>query len=296
MAIPLFINPAAGRGRAGKKMSSLKRLLDANLIEYEIVVSSFAGEVEELVATATSGGAERVIVVGGDGTVHEAINGICRSGGNTALGVVPIGTGNDFAKACAIPSHWEDAATLLADRIRSDAPLRTIDIGRMNDRYFVNCAGIGFDAKVSQIAQSIRLPVGDLVYLLAVFRGMWEGVATPNLQIAYLGETYEGPVTLVNVSNGEWVGGMFHIAPGARNDDGLLNLVYAGAVTRKRVLTLLPKIFAGTHYAEPEVTNRAIRRCTIVAASPVHSHLDGEVQPMQTWFEIEIVENGLRLL
>ena len=142
----------------------------------------------------------------------------------------------------------------------------------------------------------MRWPIGDLVYLVAVFRGMWAGVGTPELQIAYAGETYEGSVTLVNISNGEWVGGMFHIAPGARNDDGELNIVYADAVTRRRVLSLLPKLLRGKHLREPEITHRRIKRCTIVAASPVPSHLDGEIQSLQTCFDIEIVESGLRLL
>jgi len=296
MSIPLYVNPVAGRGRARSSIASLRRLLDSNQIDYELIRSSFSGDIEEQIAATTGAGTGQVIVAGGDGTIHEAVNGIMRGGGTAALGVIPIGTGNDFVKACSIPLHWEDAATLLADRIRSNAPNRAVDIGRMNDRYFANGAGIGFDAKVTQIAQNIRWPIGDLVYLIAVFRGMIEGISTPDLQIAYLGETYEGPVTLVNISNGEWVGGMFHIAPGARNDDGALNLVYANAVSRRRILSLLPKILRGKHLQEPEVTHRAVKRCTIVAASPVPSHLDGELQPLQTYFETTIVENGLRLL
>ena len=296
MSIPLYINPLAGRGRAGKCVASLRRLLDSNQIDYELITSSFSGDIEEQIAATTRSGVDRVIVAGGDGSIHERVNGVQRGGGSAALGVIPIGTGNDFAKACSIPLHWEDAATLLADRIRSDAPIRSVDIGRVNERFFANCAGIGFDAKVTQIAHNMNWPIGDLVYLIAVFRAMWDGVITPELQIAYLGETYEGPVTLVNVSNGEWVGGMFHIAPGARNDDGELNLVYAGPVTRRRILTLLPKLLSGTHLGQAEITDRVIKRCTIVSAAPVPSHVDGEIQPLQTFFEIEVVENGLRLL
>ncbi|MBT8080224.1 MAG: diacylglycerol kinase family lipid kinase [Gammaproteobacteria bacterium] len=296
MAIPLFINPTAGRGRAGKSTASLRLLLDANEIDYNLIESSFSGDIEEQVAATTSNGVREIIVAGGDGSIHEAVNGVMRGGGTAALGVIPMGTGNDFVKSCSIPLHWEDATTLLADRIRSGAPIRSVDIGRMNERFFSNGAGIGFDAQVTRIAQNMRWPIGDLVYLLAVFRGMWAGIGTPELQIACLGETYEGSVTLVNVSNGEWVGGMFNIAPGARNDDGELNLVYADAVSRRRVLSLLPKLLRGTHLREPEITHRQIKRCTIIAAAPVPSHLDGEIQPLQTCFDFEIVENGLRLL
>ena len=174
--IPLFVNPIAGRGRAGRNLASLRNLLDANEIDYNLVLSNAAGDIEEKVLEAVSGGAMQVIVAGGDGSVHEAVNGILTSGEPAALGVIPIGTGNDFAKACAMAPHWEDAAVLLADRIRSDTPVHAIDVGRMNDRYFANGVGIGFDAKVNAIARSLKLPIGDLVYLRAVFRAMWDGV------------------------------------------------------------------------------------------------------------------------
>lgn len=294
--IPLFVNPIAGRGRAGKKLAFLRNLFEANDIDYDLTRSVAPGDIESRVLQSVSGGARQVIVAGGDGSVHEAVNGIMRSGEPAALGVIPIGTGNDFAKACAVSPHWEDAAILLADRIRSETPVHYVDVGRMNDRFFANGVGIGFDAKVNAIARGLRLPIGDLVYLVAVFQAMWDGVITPQMSIRYGGNTYEGPMTLANVSNGEWVGGMFNIAPGAKNDDGMLDLVCAGPVSRMRILMLLPKLIQGTHIGEPEITRNAVRNCEIVAASPVPSHLDGEVQPLQTRFRIEVLQRALRLL
>lgn len=295
-AIPLFVNPMAGRGRAGKRMPSLAKLLDANGIAHAMTTSDAPGDLEQKVFDAVTDGARELIVAGGDGSIHEVVNGIFRAGGDAALGVIPIGTGNDFAKACSIPLYWEDAAILLADRLRSNTPTRSIDVGRVNDRFFANGAGIGFDAKVNHIARNVRLPIGDLVYLIAVFKALWDGVITPELSIRYAGETRDGPLTLANVSNGPWVGGMFHIAPMARNDDGELDLVLADPVSRSRVLTLLPRLIQGTHIAEAEISHAAIRKCEIVASAPVPSHLDGEVQPMLTHFDIEILDGALRLL
>ena len=173
---------------------------------------------------------------------------------------------------------------------------RLIDVGMMNDRYFANGAGIGFDAKVTRIAESIRLPIGDLVYLVAVFRGLWEGVTTPELRIDYGNESYCGPLTLAAVANGDWVGGMFQIAPMARNDDGALNLVYAKPVGTLRVLALIPRLLQGTHINQPEVVTAKVKRCEIVSTAPIPSHLDGELQPMYSEFSIHIIESGLRLL
>ena len=295
-AIPLFFNPAAGRGRSGRRVASVSSILKANGIAHTPVASRAPGHIETLVLDAINDGHRRLLIAGGDGSVHEAVNGILRSGCEVEFGVIPTGTGNDFAKASSIPLFWEDAATLLADRISSGAPGRQIDAGRCNDRYFANSAGIGFDAKVSRMARRIRLPIGELVYLLAVLRGMWDGIATPHVTLSFGDKCFDGELTLASFSNGPWVGGMFHIAPMAHNDDGLLDLVYAKAVTRRRIMSLLPKIMQGTHIDEPEVYWSPIKKCELVADAPVPSHLDGEIQPLQTHFRIEVLSGALRLL
>ena len=294
--IPLFLNPVAGRGRAGRHIRQISSLLDSLGIHHDVFQSEAAGNLESGVFDAMMSGAERIMVAGGDGSIHEVVNGILRSERTVELGVIPIGTGNDFAKACSIPVDWKEAATQLAGRLQSDTPARSIDAGRMNDRFFANGAGIGFDAKVTRIAQDIRWPVGDLVYLAAVFKAMIDGVTTPHVTMKFSGQTIEGPITLANVSNGAWVGGMFHIAPMARNDDGELDLVFAAAVSRLRIIALLPKLLRGTHIDQPDISHSRITRCEITSATPVASHLDGEVQPLQTHFEIEILKGALRLL
>jgi len=294
--VPLFINPVAGRGRARREMSSIRDLLNARGVAAELLESTAVGDLEERIFSASVAGADRVIIAGGDGSVHEAVNGLLRAGGNTALGVIPLGTGNDFAKASSIPLHWENAATLLANRLCDQVPIRYVDAGRMNERFFANGAGIGFDAKINRIASNLNLPIGDLVYLIAVFKGMWDGVITPKVKLTYDGGEYAGPVTLANVSNGPWVGGMFHIAPMAKIDDGSLDLVFVSPVNRLRILALLPKLIKGEHIDEEEVCCVAIRNFELIADAPVPSHLDGEVQPLQTEFRIELLEGALRLL
>jgi YegS/Rv2252/BmrU family lipid kinase len=294
--IPLFLNPVAGRGRAGRHIRQISSLLDSLGIHHDVFQSEAAGNLESRVFDAMMSGAERIMVAGGDGSIHEVVNGILRSERTVELGVIPIGTGNDFAKACSIPVDWKEAATQLASRLQSNTPARSIDAGRMNDRFFANGAGIGFDAKVTRIAQDIRWPVGDLVYLVAVFKALIDGVTTPHVTMKFSGQTIEGPITLANVSNGAWVGGMFHIAPMARNDDGELDLVFAAAVSRLRIIALLPKLLRGTHIDQPDISHSRVTRCEITSATPVASHLDGEVQPLQTHFEIEILKGALRLL
>lgn len=219
-----------------------------------------------------------------------------RSAKNAALGVIPTGTGNDFAKAAGIPLDWEHATQFLADRIANDESPRKIDVGRFNDRYFANGAGVGFDATATRVARSIRLPIGDLVYLLAIFRTMFDGIATPTLTITADDFSWNGPLTLAAISNGPWVGGMFHIAPMASNSDKVLELLIAKPVTRRRILTLLPKLMNGKHIDEPEILHRSVTKVKIRSESPLPSHLDGEVQPLQAAFDIEVLPGALDLL
>jgi diacylglycerol kinase (ATP) len=294
--IHLFLNPTAGRGRAGRRQARILELLKGDGLPVELHRSVAIGDLEEQVQKHVDRGATRIVVAGGDGSVHEAVNAMMRAGREVALGVIPTGTGNDFAKACDIPLNWEHAARLLADRLAAGQNARTIDIGTMNDRFFANGAGIGFDAKTTRIARSYRLPIGNLVYLLAIFQAMVDGIATPRLEISSSDFWWDGPATLASISNGPWIGGMFHIAPMARNDDGQLELLVAEPVSRRRILSLLPKLMSGEHLGEMEIRHQAATAVTVSSSEPVASHLDGEVQPLQQRFVIGVLEGALRLL
>jgi YegS/Rv2252/BmrU family lipid kinase len=294
--VSLFINPTAGRGRAGRRLSRIQEIFVESGIEIDLHASRAMGDLEELVHAEVCAGADRIIVAGGDGSIHEAVNGIMRAEPTARLGIIPTGTGNDFAKACAIPLDWEHATRLLAKRLSANAISRRIDIGRMNDRYFANGAGIGFDAKVTRVAQSYQWPIGDLVYLYAIFRCMADGIATPDMTLVTDHLQWSGPVTLVSISNGPWVGGMFHIAPMADNSDGQLELIIADPVSRLRITSLLPKLMRGKHMREHEITHTSVRRVRIEASAAVPSHLDGEVQPLATSFDIDVLAAALDLL
>ena len=294
--VHLFLNPTAGRGRAGRRAERILGLLHEGGLRVQMHLSCARGDLEEQVLTQVEAGAQRIVVAGGDGSIHEASNGVMRAQGQASLGVIPTGTGNDFAKASEITLDWEAATRDLAGRIADGEHYRTVDIGRINDRFFANGAGIGFDARVTKIAQSYRAPIGDLVYLLAVFRSMLGDIATPRMRIETPDRSWDGPITFANVANGPWIGGMFHVAPMAKNNDGAFDLLVVDPVSRRRILMLLPKLLAGTHIPEPEIDHARVKRMTVVADEPVVSHLDGEIQPDQRRFEIEILAGALRLL
>ena len=122
------------------------------------------------------------------------------------------------------------------------------------------------------------------------------GVATPRLQINADGFSWDGSLTLAAISNGPWVGGMFHISPMASNNDKQLELIIAKPVTRRRILTLLPKLMSGEHMQEPEIVHRPVTALTIKAELPIPSQLDGEMQPLQTDFDLTVLPGALDLL
>ena len=294
--VHLFLNPAAGRGRAGRRARRINDLLVRAGEHVEMQLSTAVGDLEEQVRRSVERGVQRIVVAGGDGSVHEAVNGIMRAGGTAALGVVPTGTGNDFAKAAGIPLDWQHATELLADRIMANERTRCIDIGRMNDRYFANGAGIGLDAKVTRIARSYRLPIGDLVYLIAILRTMLDGIASPRMRITTASGVREGPITLANVANGDWIGGMFNIAPDARHDDGIFDLLIVDPVSWRRILQLLPRLMAGTHMREKEISHEHVTEVLVEADEAVECHLDGEILPPLQRFEISILPGALQIL
>lgn len=292
----LFVNPIAGRGRTRRRLAGIVRILDAAGTVADIRTSRGIGDLEAQVRDAVNAGVQRVLVAGGDGSIHEAVNGILSADGKAALGVIPTGTGNDFAKACGIPLDWRRATGELGARLQAGDPLRRVDAGRMNGRWFANGAGIGFDAKVTRAAQSCRLPLGGGVYLLTVLRCLVDGITTPRMSIRADGVSWDDAVTLASIANGPWVGGLFHIAPMAENDDGAFDLVIAAPVTRRRVLVLLPKLLGGRHLGQPEISHHRVSKLTISADADTPSQLDGEVQPLTRSFEIELLPGALDLL
>ena len=294
--ISVLLNPVAGRGRAAKRAADIVEILQSGGISSKLIQSTAVGDLEHLAFDISKSSGDRIIVAGGDGSVHEVVNGILKAGGNAGLGIIPIGTGNDFAKASHTPLDWRKATTALAARLFRGEPVRKIDAGRMNDRFFANGVGIGFDAKINRIAKKYQWPIGDIVYLFAVLEGLWDGVITPNVEMTYDSVRFDGPVTLANISNGPWVGGMFHIAPMANNSDGRMELLVVKPVTRRRIVTLLPKLMDGEHMQETEIVHRPVTALRIKAEIPIPSHLDGEVQPLQTDFELTVLPEALDLL
>ncbi len=286
----LLINPVAGRGAGRTLAEKIQACLCELKIDFETQFTHAPREAIELVERGAVTH-NRILVAGGDGTWFEAVNGAMRATQRPTLGLIPIGTGNDFSKMLGFGNDWRAACRTIAS-----GHSRKVDIGRCNGTYFANGAGIGFDAQVAREAQRIRYLRGNAVYLLAVARTLLLRYATPHVTIEHDTGTLQQTITLLAVANGRCYGGAFHIAPNAAIDDGYLELVCARGLGRLHILRLLPKVLSGRHIGDPAITTLRTRRVTIRSTVPLPLHLDGEVIADEaTHLEIELLPRALNV-
>ena len=279
----VIVNPASGRGRAKKRIPAIERILRASGLDFDLVLSKRTWHTAELAEAAAREGLDAVIAAGGDGTVNETINGLmhARQGGfvNTALGVLSIGTGNDFAASLNLPVKLEEAIQAIV----SNTP-KFVDIGLLKgcalpkERYFGNCVGVGFDAAGGILAEKITWTAGFLAYLIAALQNIFIYYKAPTLEIHLDAEIIRMPSLLVSVMNGKRIGGGFWTAPNASQDDGLFDLCIAEEVSRSRMLTLLPHFLKGTQTTQPEIQMKQARMVKIIATKgTMPIQVDGEI-------------------
>jgi YegS/Rv2252/BmrU family lipid kinase len=228
-----------------------------------------------------------VVSVGGDGSLHYVATGLIDArltGSNAALAALPVGTGNDFARMTGMPADLESAlgALLHARPIVADHGWLIWDQeGVAIRRPFINCAGIGLDAKSAYLASRMKRFVGNASYLLAPVFTV-PGWDAPESSIVIEGgndhsrELWEGSLTLASVTNGVWIGGGIPVSPGARIDDRLLNLCLIPKVSTLRAYGLLAKAARGTHVGERGVLTQTVERVKVETSMPVPVYADGE--------------------
>lgn len=275
LPVPLIVNPAAGRGAAGRHGEAMGRLLEAGGRPIPVHYSQHPGHIASLLSEAAAAGCREVLVAGGDGTVREAVNAILGRGLDLALGVIPAGTGNDFIKSLGTPRSWRNACAALAVGL-AERRRRSVDAGRCNGEWFANSVGIGLDALVVRAVERVRWMPALLAYPAALGLVLRDGVDAADVRIEADGRSFEVPASMVIACNGAWFGGLFHIAPPASLDDGLLSVVIAAPLNRRRVLTLVPRAIRGTHMTAPEATLFTARELTIETALPLPLEADGE--------------------
>ncbi len=276
--VGLIVNPVAGRGAGRRHAETMQRILARSGRPVRLWRSEGPGHVADLLREASVAGCSDVIVAGGDGSLHEAVNAILGGGLEVALGIVPIGTGNDFVKSLSTTGRWRNACERLAIAL-AEHRRRRIDAGRCNDFYFLNSVGAGLDGQVTAAAARFRWLPGPLAYPGALLTLLHAGIADTGVRVTLDGRLHEAEASMVIACNGAWFGGLFHIAPPARVDDGLLSVVIAAPLGRRRLIALLPKVLRGTHTDAREATFLAGRELVIETDSALPVESDGEPKP-----------------
>jgi diacylglycerol kinase (ATP) len=279
---PIIIyNPTAGGGKAGRILPRVRALLDQLGFAYDLALTEYAGHAEDLSCQAAEEGRPLVVAAGGDGTLNETLNGLMQSSvngnGRAALGVLPIGRGNDFAFSMGIPKELEQACQTLAQGQR-----RVVDVGLVTGgdypqgRYFGNGVGLGFDTVVGFEAAKMRwLGVGS--YLVGVLKTMFLYAHAPIYEIEYEGQTFRQPYLMISIMNGKRMGGAFLTAPQADPGDGRFDLCLSGQVPQTSIPFVAVKFLQGTQAGHPAVKMDFARKITVRAITGnIPAHADGE--------------------
>jgi diacylglycerol kinase (ATP) len=284
----LVLNPAADRGRADRGRAFISRFLEERGVRAIWHVTRGPGDASRIVGGLPDG--VIAVAVGGDGTVHE-VAAAC-VGRDLTLGVLPVGSGNDYVKALGVGTDLGRALEVLAG-----GKVRVVDAGEVNGIPFNNGLGIGFDAEVAAgVAEAPAYLGGTGRYLWSVGRLLWDFRCHEVALRLDGGEVVEAETILVAVALGTTYGARFRLAPEARLDDGLFDVVWSEKVSRAEVLRLIPAALGSTLPRHPKVHLARAREVEVELAKEVPAHIDGEILAPTRAFRARVLPRMLRVV
>ena len=294
----IVLNPYAGRWKGAKLYHKLIQYVRHLKYLERFQVTTAPGEAIQI---ARDTPAELVVAAGGDGTVNEIVNGILQSNSEKLLGVIPIGSGNDFAKMLNLKPFKIKVAIESIKRRRittSDVGIiRFIDeFGNSGERFFINGVGVGFDAVVANESRKIKHLRGILLYLLALLKSL-KDYETPEMEVYIDGKKIKEKIFLVAVGNGKSAGGGFLLTPDAKINDALLDVCLVSDLSILRVLQVLPTVLKGKQIQYPEVTMFKAKEIEISSNSNLTMHADGEIIGTSLrWIKISIIPSAVEVI
>lgn len=272
----VIINPSAGGGRAAQSVGWIRDLLTARP-GTRLEMTRRRGDAERLSSNAGRDGHDRIIAVGGDGTIAEVVNGLMAGGAEVELGIVPAGSGNDLARSLGLPRDPVACWTIGMQRHTRPIDLARVVNGAGASRWLVSAGGIGFDAQVAAaMAERARWQQGRAGYVLTTLSELLR-FSNRSVEITVDGGApLSRHVLFVAIANGANYGGGMRIAPDAQVDDGWLDLCIVGNISRLGALRQMPNLYRGTHTAHPAVELLRARTVHIAGDAKTRVHLDGE--------------------
>lgn len=284
MSVPrvkVIINPVAGAYSTRRKWPRINKQLGHIGLDFDHEFTERAGHAAELARAAADNGYRCIVAVGGDGTVNEVANGVLSANSrDIALGVIGTGTGSDFIRSMGIPRNYDSACAALVGSRRRQIDVGVVEYrnnGLKSRRFFLNVAGVGFDATV--VAATEHLPKyfgGTIPYLAGLLRCLFSYRNKP-IELHLEEKVRDIRILTVTIANGCYFGGGMHVAPQARVDDGLLDVVTIGDIGKFELLKALPMVYSGTHVAHPKVRMEKARHIAIESPEQLLVHADGEL-------------------
>lgn len=278
--VKLILNPMADMGRAWKTANDLRPIAQEFQGDLTWSGTVYPTHAVELARQAAEEGCDLVIAMGGDGTVHEVMNGLMQvpAEKRPVMGVVPIGSGNDFAYSIGITQKSSHA---LAHALKAEN-VQPVDIGLMTDEhgrreYFDNTLGIGFDAVVTIRSHKLPIVKGFLMYLTAVIQTIVLNHNPASIKVETEAETWEDKLLMFTLCNGPREGGGFMLSPDSKNNDGVMESVAVTKVSRATMFRLVPEFMKGTHMRFKQIRMGQFKRLTLTSDLPLYIHADGEI-------------------
>jgi diacylglycerol kinase (ATP) len=290
----VIVNPYAGRWKGQKSIPAVEAALEEAGVDFSLVCTAGPDHAIELAREAVLEGYSPVVAAGGDGTIGEVVNGLMQAAGDQVAGplaIIPLGSANDFIQTLGTPADLQGACQLLRT-----GQVQTIDVGRVNERYFINDVGVGFEPQVTLESRKIKRLRGKLIYLVAVLRAVRNPVQA-HMTIEWDGvQRVSKPILMVSVANGRCTGG-FWLTPYAELDDGELDFIFADALSRLQILRFLPEVMRRTHLDKDPVTHGRTRHIVITSDDPLPVVADGEIMTTEAHhMEMEVLPGRMKVL
>ena len=291
-----IINPCAGQGKGAKMIHVIEEALEGTAYEYSIYTTKAAGDAERFVReTCESGREVRFYVCGGDGSLHEAVNGL-KGFPQVEVGLLPMGTGNDFVRNFGKKSDFMD---ILSQVEGNSIPC---DVIELNGRYVVNMANIGFDCEVAAKAAEWKkkpLVSGPAAYIMGILSEFAKPMGNRMSFRCADGNTMTGKYLLCTIANGSFCGGGFCSSPEAALNDGLMDVGIVQMIPRRKFVGILPKYKTGTYLdtnlGKEKVLYRKYNKLELAVAEPTHICIDGEISKF-TYLKAEMVPQAFRFI
>jgi YegS/Rv2252/BmrU family lipid kinase len=276
----IITNPASANGATGLRWSGVEARLRSEGLTFDVALTEAPGHATELAEQAAADGEDAVICAGGDGTLNEIVNGLMHADVDTnvaqrpALGVIPSGTGTDFARGLNLPKDLDGIAAMLKRRATQpiDVGLASfMRAGQPVERHFINIAGLGFDGEVSDVVNREGKRGGSLAYFVNVFKVLarYENKRARVTLISDDGErAFEGEFNMIAVCNGRYFGGGMLVSPNADVRDGLFDVIVIEAMSRGEFALAFPRVYRGTHLSHPKVKTYRARDVQVRPITP----------------------------